>query len=193
MVNFFDIFVVIVTAALAVTGYLHGLLRSVVKLVGFIVTIIGLAMFSEYLIGATKAVPQVPSQIAVPVMFITVFIIASLAFYLLAEVLHKLIKITPIRILDSGLGCLFGVVKALFLTGILAMLISLAPQGTFLNSQYEASHTARTLKTLFGETIPFITSIIPLERKVMPPRENNDYDSQDENRHERQELPPDFI
>ena len=168
MLNLFDVFLVIVTLGLAISGFREGLLRGAVKITGFIATIIVLALFSKHIAGAAHLIGEIPSKITVPIVFIAFFIIATIGFHILAEVLHKIIKITPIKFFDSGLGCMFGILKALFLSGIMALILSFAPPGSFYNKQYRTSNTAEIMKNLICGTIPVFKSLIPLYQKHIP-------------------------
>lgn len=168
MFNFFDIFVVIVTLGLAISGFREGLLRGAVKLAGFIAIIVILALFSKQIAGLDYLIGKIPSKIAVPIIFIALFIVATIAFHILAEVLYKLIKLTPIKFIDSGLGCMFGILKALILCGILAFILSFAPSESFFNNQYKNSNTAKTLRSFICGTIPVMKSLIPLYQKQVP-------------------------
>jgi len=169
MLNYFDLFVIIVTLGFAVYGFREGLLRGAVKLAGFIAIIVFMVLFSDKIVNACFLIEILPTKISIPLIFIAIFVIASIAFYFLAEILHKLIKITPVRFIDSGLGCMFGILKALFLNGILAILLSFATPGTLLNYQYETSHTGKTLKSFMYITIPYMKStIISMYQRYIP-------------------------
>ena len=174
MLNLFDIFLVIVTLGLAISGFREGLLRGAVKLAGFIATIIIMAVFSKHITGTAYLIGEIPSKIAVPIVFIAFFVIATVGFHILAEVLYKLIKITPIKFIDSGLGCMFGILKALFLSGILALILSFAPPGSFFHKQYRTSNTAETMKNFICGTIPVFKSLIPLYQKHIPLQRDQD-------------------
>lgn len=188
MLNFLDLFVVIVTLGLAVSGFREGLLKGAVKLAGFIATIVFMILFSGNIVNACFFIEKIPPKISIPLIFIALFIIASIAFHFLAEILHKLIKVTPIRFIDSGLGCMFGILKALFLNGILAMLLSFASPGTLLHYQYKTSHTGKTLKSFLYVTIPFMKStIISMYQKYVPMPEEQ------EKKKDEKIIPPNVI
>ena len=188
MLNFLDIFVVIVTLGFAVSGFREGLIKGAVKLAGFIAIIIFMVLFSSNIVSVCLSIEELPPKITIPLVFIALFIITSIVFHFLAEMLHKLIRITPIRFVDSGLGCMFGILKALFLNGILAILLSFASPGTFLHYQYETSHTGKTLKSFMYVTIPFMKStIISFYQRYVPIPEEQ------EKKKDEKIIPPDII
>ena len=167
--NYFDLFVIIVTLGLAVSGFLEGFIRGVVKLAGFIAVIVLMALFSGNIINLVVLTVKLPPKIAIPLVFIVIFTVAAVVIHFIAELLHRLIKFTPIRFIDSGLGSIFGILKALFINGILAMLLSFTSPGTFLNNQYRSSYTGKTLNDLLYWTIPIMKSAItPMYRKYVP-------------------------
>ncbi|MFC1489769.1 CvpA family protein [Candidatus Latescibacterota bacterium] len=169
MLNYFDILVVIITIGLVVSGFFEGIVRGVIKLAGFIAVIIFLSLFSEIVIELSVELVKLPPKIAIPLVFFFFFATMSIVVYFIAEILHKIIKLTPIRIIDSGLGSIFGLLKAFCITGILAMLLSFSLPGTFLNDQYLSSRSAVPLNDLFGRAVPFMKSaVIPIYRKYIP-------------------------
>ena len=167
--NYFDFFVIIVTLGLAVSGFLEGFIRGVVKLAGFIAVIVLMALFSGNIINLVVLTVKLPPKIAIPLVFIVIFTVAAIAVHFIAELLHRLIKFTPIRFIDSGLGSIFGILKALFINGILAMLLSFTSPNTFLNNQYRSSYTGEALNDLLYRTVPIMKStIIHMYRKYIP-------------------------
>ena len=176
MFNYFDLFVVIVTLGLAIAGFREGILRAAIKLAGFIVTIILLALFSDHIIKAVLVTEKIPPKIMIPLFFVAIFAVAMIAFHYLANLIYKLVTITPVKFIDSGLGCIFGIFKALFLNGMLALLLSFASPGTFFHNQYTTSHTVKTLDKFLDVAVPMMKSaIIPIYRKYVPsPKEHEE-------------------
>ena len=169
MVNFFDLFVVVATVGLAILGFREGLVRGAIKLAGFIAIVLIAAAFSHQIIDTAVLIPALPTEISVPLAFVIVLITGSLVVNLIAHLLHRIIHMTPVGFVDSGLGCAFGVVKAVLLNGLLALVISLSPPGNFLRSQYDSSLTAHHLANLISETVPFIKkSVIPYYQRLSP-------------------------
>ncbi len=188
MINFFDLVVVVNTIGLAVYGFFEGLLRGAVKLIGIIVTIVLLAVFSNNIVGMALTVRGISPRISIPLAFLFAFIIGSAIFYIGATLLHKIVHKTPVGFVDSGLGSAFGVIKALILNGTLATIISFTPPGTFLNSQFEKSLTAKPLMNFLSEIIPLVKKAgIPIYQRLVPvPREQ-------ENNHDNESISPDII
>lgn len=157
MLNFFDLFVLITSAGLAISGFREGFIRGFVKLAGFVITLMLLAAFSHTVTDFVSGFSNGFLEKAINVIvFIALFLIMSLAFHLLASILHGVLKFTPVVFINSGLGCLFGLLKSALLGGIVAALLSLAPQGSFFNNQIKSSRTARGLENLAKDTIPFL-------------------------------------
>ncbi|MFC1537941.1 CvpA family protein [Candidatus Latescibacterota bacterium] len=175
MPNYFDILVVIITLGLAVSGFFEGFVRGVIKLAGFIAVIVFLVLFSDTIIDIVIETVDFPPKFAIPLVFLIVFAVSSVSVYFIAEMLHKIIKLTPVRIIDSGLGSVFGLIKSFFICGILAMFLSFTTTETFLNNQYESSRTAEPLKNLFYRAVPIMKSaIIPIYRKYIPVPEDKE-------------------
>ena len=96
MINFFDLVVVVNTIGLAVYGFFEGLLRGAVKLIGIIVTIVLLAVFSNNIVGMALTVRGISPRISIPLAFLFAFIIGSAIFYIGATLLHKIVHKTPV-------------------------------------------------------------------------------------------------
>lgn len=188
MVNYFDLVVVIITLGLAVKGFFEGLARGAVKFAGFIIVIIFMAGFSDTIVSVTLEIGILPPKISIPAAFLLILIVGTALFYVVANVLHRLVHMTPAGFIDSGLGCVFGAVKAFILCGLLATGISFAPSDSFLRKQYEKSLTAETLVAFLSESIPLVKkAVIPLYQRFTPvPHEP-------ENKQDDKTISPEFI
>jgi len=160
MLNFFDIVILLIVIGLGVSGFSEGLVRSVVKLGGFLITVAAIAILSDQIILLSQRIRGLSPAIAAPLTFFALLIIGTVVFALLANILHKVIHLTPVGFVDSGLGAAFGVLKALLLGGFLALMLSFTPDGSFFNEQYTASRTGRPLVGLLSETVPFVRSAV---------------------------------
>ena len=187
MINVFDILIVIIVIGLAISGYREGLVRGAVKLAGFIITIVITAAMSGHIVRLSRSIEFIPHEIAIPVLFVIFFTAGIIGFHLLAKVLHDLIHMTPVGFIDSGLGCAFGILKALLVGAVLALALSFAPHGTFFDGQYRTSRTAQPLVRLLSETIPFVKRTIKTMYKHDAPQHDH------ENEKNEKSLPENFI
>lgn len=154
--NFFDILVLLILIGLAAAGYREGLIRGAIKLVGFIITIVVIAGMSGRIIQWSQNIEFIPPAIAVPIIFIMIFVTATICFHIIAKIIYEIIHMTPVGFVDSGLGCALGVLKSLLVCGLIALALSCAPPDTFFGHQYESSATSKPLMHLLSETIPFV-------------------------------------
>ena len=169
MINFFDILVLIIVIGLTINGYREGLVRGAVKLVGFVITVIIISAMSGTIIRWSGEINLLPPAIMVPVVFLIILIIGVTGFHLLAKLLHSLIHMTPAGFIDSGLGCAFGALKALMVSGLLAVALSLARPDTFLEMQFRTSNTGQPLIRLLSESVPLVKRAVhTLYRHITP-------------------------
>lgn len=160
MINYFDLFAAIVTIGLAVWGFREGIIRGVIKLAGFFLVLALLAVFSSYIVETALTIDQLPGKVTIPVFFVLAFALGTILFHYLAELGHKLTSFSPVKIIDSSLGCLFGMFKAALLNGLLALILSLTPPDSFPGKQYAESQTAKTFNTMLAAVIPFVKSTV---------------------------------
>lgn len=156
--NVLDIIVILLILWLGIAGFREGLVLGVVKLAGFIITVSLMAVFADPIGKLAVIIPFIPHKAAVIVVFLSVFILVSVLFAILGNIIKKAVHLTPLGILDSGLGIAIGVVKAVFLGGVLAMIFSLTPVNRYLNKQYTSSLSGPPLTRLISCSIPVITS-----------------------------------
>ena len=185
MLNFFDILVFLVFIGLAVAGYREGFIRGAIKLAGFIILIIVIAGMSGKIIDWAQKIDFLPSVVAVPIIFITIFVTGTICFHIIAKIIHEIIHMTPVGFIDSGLGCALGVLKSLLVSGLIALALSCAPSDTFFGKQYDSSSTAKPLMHLLSETIPFVKyASTSIYRRFSPLREKPDSEENKENESE---------
>ena len=179
MMNAYDIFLAIVTVGLAVYGFREGLVRGAVKLAGFIVTVIALAFFSDRIAGFAGIFDTIPRAVALPGVFIAFFVGSLIVVHILAELANRLVRITPIKFVDAGLGCAFGMAKAAVLCGIVALVLSMAPPRTFFYDLYRSSASAHTMRSIVCGIIPFVRRTLPLFQRNEPQQRNRTIDKYD--------------
>lgn len=156
--NLFDVIVLLLVVFLGFSGFREGLIRGGVKLAGFLLTILAVAMFSGEITRFAVGLDGMPRALAAPVMFFVVFAALSFLFTALAEILHRTIHFTPLGAVDSALGMAFGVLKALFAAGVLALILSFLPADGSLHRHYANSRVAPKLVSLVAKTIPAATT-----------------------------------
>jgi uncharacterized membrane protein required for colicin V production len=156
--NILDIIIIVLILIFGIAGFKEGLVRGVIKLIGFVITIILIAVFADPLGKLADSIPFVPHKAAVILVFLSFFILGSIFFSIIGNIVKKAVHLTPLGFFDSILGITIGVIKALFLGGVLAVILSLMPADSFLNKQYTSSLSGAPLTRLISHTIPVITS-----------------------------------
>ena len=158
MANLFDLMVVILAAGMCIAGLRDGFLRQAIKLCGFIVTLVLLAVFSRLLVNFALSFEHLPRAVSVTLVFGGVFLALMLVFHIAAAIVANLAALTPARFIDAGLGGALGMLKGLVVCGFLAGILSGAPNGSFFREQYVDSTFARPLRGVVMATVPFLKS-----------------------------------
>ena len=94
--NFFDILSIIITVGLAIVGFQEGLVRGIVRLMGFILLIVGVVLFATPLTNLALTIPHIPPRVSVPFVFLTTFVLGIVAFHLISIGIHALVHMTPL-------------------------------------------------------------------------------------------------
>lgn len=162
MINVFDIFVTVATIGLAVLGFREGFVRGALRLIGFIALIIALAFVTDPIVDIVCRSGHIPRSIVTPV-FVVLFLIIGLAIiHAVSGALHAIVHVTPAGFIDNALGCAFGILKGLLVSGVLAIVLSFQHSGGFFRTQVENSGAANHLLRFMSETIP------PIKRRLEP-------------------------
>ena len=160
MINFFDLLVLILAIWFTVSGFATGLLRGIIKLVGFILTLVLFSFAAVRVLDMTRDYGTLVPLISVLVLFLVCIIIGIIGSARIADLVYAIVHKTPVGFIDSGFGCALGLLKALLIGGIIALLLSMAPESTFLGRQYATAHTSRPLVGFISETMPIFRSAV---------------------------------
>ena len=171
-VNLFDLMVVIIAAGMCIFGLRDGFLRQAIKLCGFFITLVLLAVFSRPLTNVALSFEHLPLAVSIVLVFGSVFIILILLFHIAAAIVANLAALTPARFIDAGLGGAFGMLKGLIVCGFLAVILSGTPKLSFFQEQYANSQFARPLQGLVITAIPYLRSAADMViQRLEPDRE----------------------
>lgn len=134
-------------------GLVRGLTLEVLSLIGwavaYVVALTALPWLSPHLpIGSPG------SGLRTAAAFFTGFVLALVAWALLARLISLLIKATPLQVLDRVLGAGFGLVRGLVLLLVVATLVSLTPWSR--SSDWRASQGAMWLNVALGSLAPVL-------------------------------------
>jgi uncharacterized membrane protein required for colicin V production len=156
VINIFDVFVMIAIAGLAFAGFREGLVRGAIKLVGFVMLVVCIAAVAPHIAAVAGFLPVLSPTISVPLVFALLFVLGIVALHFIAAGLHKLVHMTPAGFLDSGFGAALGILKALIVTGLLALALELAPPETMFHEQYADSATGPYVRRFITDSIPLV-------------------------------------
>lgn len=120
--NYFDIFVIIVLAFFFIKGVYCGFFEEISGIVAIILSVFILRNYghnvSDYISGYVSSSFNYPA--AIVIIVVGTFLVVAI----LARILNKVMNITFTGWINKLLGALFGLVKGLFLVGIIAFLAS---------------------------------------------------------------------
>ena len=107
-------------------GLMRGLLFEVMSLLGWLVAY-GAAQAGAPLLAPHLGVGAPGSALNLGAAFALAFVLALLAWALLARLLRMLVRATPLTVIDRALGMLFGALRGVVLLLALATVVALTP------------------------------------------------------------------
>ena len=156
MANLFDLGVLVLVVIFGMFGFRDGLIKGAVKLAGFIAILVLLTVYSDQITALAISMDLMPPQFAVPIAFVVLFCLGVIAVHVIALALSGAVALTPAHGLDVGLGCAFGILKALFLGGLVALALSYGNPDSLINRQYRTSRFAIPLHQFVITTFPLL-------------------------------------
>lgn len=131
--NLFDIVLIVILSFFVVKGLVRGIILEVLTLAGMIAAYILALRQVEWAAALFAKMIEMPPFLAAALGFSSIFIAVIIAFRILAVMLHKMIKKTPVNALNRGGGVIFGGLKGLLIASLAAHLVALVPieQGGF--------------------------------------------------------------
>jgi len=156
--NLFDLTVILLAVLNGSAGFREGLVRGLLELAGFVLVLIALVAFAGDIARWGTRIPFFPDTVAVPLLFVMLLAAGLVACAVIGTVVSKVIHLTPLGFVDSGFGVAFGVLKAILVAGVLALVLEHLPADGFLHRQYDASRTAQGCAAFVRTVVPAASS-----------------------------------
>lgn len=146
-----------ITLASVIVGIVRGLVFEVLSLLGWV------AAYMAAHAGASWLAPHLPigvpgSALNFGAAFMITFIVALIAWTLLARLLRLLIHATPLTLVDRTLGAAFGFVRALVVLLAVATVVSFTPAARA--PAWQTSHGAAWLGALLAGLKPLLPAAV---------------------------------
>lgn len=125
--NLFDITLILVLAFFVIKGLIRGIILEVFTLAGMIVAYVVALRQVEWAAAFFARLTEMPAFVATSLGFSAIFIAVIIAFRIVAVILHKIVKKTPVNALNRSGGVFIGLLKGLLIASLVAHLIALVP------------------------------------------------------------------
>ena len=126
--NTLDYFIVCILLAPTITGLFKGFIRTVVGLLGIIGGIVLSMVFSRPLGVAIGQFFGAKDFFAGKILsFIIIFSLTSLAGFILAALMHRIVSLANLGFLNRLLGGLLGLLQGLAITGAILTIVTMIP------------------------------------------------------------------
>jgi membrane protein required for colicin V production len=142
-----------VLLASVIVGLVRGLVFEVLSLLGWVAAFVAAQMMSP------DVAPHLPvgapgSALNHGAAFAVVFVLALIAWMLMARLIRLLVHATPLTLIDRTLGGVFGLVRAMVLLLAVATVVSFTP--AVRAGPWQASHGAAWLGVLLSGLKPVL-------------------------------------
>lgn len=156
MLNILDIIIISIIVISGLVGVFRGLVREVMSLVGWIVSV-WLAWRFAYVFAPVFDSIIESSDVRKAAAFISIFLLSLVMFALLSYFISKIMSKSALKGMDRTLGMLFGLLRGAIIIAVLAMLIQ--------STQFakEAWWTGSMLKDYFLLLAAYGMSTMPAE------------------------------
>jgi len=156
LLNILDIIIISIIVISGLVGVFRGLVREVMSLVGWIVSV-WLAWRFAYVFAPVFDSIIESSDVRKAAAFISIFLLSLVMFALLSYFISKIMSKSALKGMDRTLGMLFGLLRGAIIIAVLAMLIQ--------STQFakEAWWTGSMLKDYFLLLAAYGMSTMPAE------------------------------
>jgi membrane protein required for colicin V production len=164
--HYLDIIILVIIAASAIEGGIHGFVFEVFSLSGLLAGIFLALRYFSWLAGYLHFL-SLPDWVLNVIAFLVILIVISMIFRLVGSALRSTLKKIFMGWLDHGVGVAFGVARGAVMVVLITMMLMLTPLRQVLLR--EEPHTAilkqsmrvvnPLLKTLTQDRVPIKDSI----------------------------------
>lgn len=121
-INYFDIFVIIAMAFFFIKGAYSGFFQEISGIIAIILSIFLLRMYGSTVTDAIGKYSS--SSLNYPFAVVIIVVGSFLAVSIVTRMLNKIMQITFTGWINRILGAIFGIVKGVLLTGVVAFILS---------------------------------------------------------------------
>lgn len=121
-INYFDIFAIVVLAFFFIKGAYSGFFEEISGLVAIVLSIFILRTYGQNVAGFIGQYSS--SSLNYPIAIVVIVVGTFLVVAVVAKLLGKIMQITFTGWINRIFGAVFGLVKGLFLVGIIAFVLS---------------------------------------------------------------------
>ncbi len=136
--NSLDIGILSIAAIFFIKGFFRGFVYELITIAGLILGyLISITYLSLLTVLILNFFPTFPESVVKLVSFFILFVGTNLLLRLVANILTKTLKVAMLGWLNRLFGGVMGVVKSIFILGIIVFVINLIPFSTTFMEQFE--------------------------------------------------------
>ncbi len=164
--NWVDIVVALILLFFFIAGARKGFIREVTGLTGiivaFLVGITGAPIWSDVLIDRLKFPPSLATLVA----FILIFILVFILIRALGNLLFKVVRATPLDVLDRLGGSFIGVIKGALIISLVLIFLGLFTLPEAVYQELNVSWSATPLRAVAPSLYRFVQEGVPQMRSL---------------------------
>lgn len=155
--NWFDLFILIVVAYCALSGYKSGLIRQLASLVGFATAAILSGQISTIIEPHIKKASNIPEYLVDSLSYALSFLVIMIFFYILGRMLESIVKSIKMGTLNRIGGSVLCLAKwVLVVSIILNIIIRIDNKKQLTNNIEKDSISYRYIQPIAPSIIPYL-------------------------------------
>lgn len=167
--NWIDLLGLAVLFIFFFAGLVKGFIREVLTLAGIIVSFFLALHLMGFAASWVENWVAIPAKASLLVGFFILFFGFVIAFHIIGYILYRIVRATPLTILDRLAGGTFGLLKASLIIFILLLILSIVPFKGVAATQLNDSFMYKSARRAAPIFVKYLRAAAPAFLKVLSP------------------------
>lgn len=165
--NWIDLLSLAVLSVFFFAGLVKGLIREVMTLAGVIVSFFAALHLAGFAALWVERWVVLPARASLLVGFLLAFVLLLVLFHILGYVVYRVVRATPLTIVDRLAGGLFGVLKGSLIIFLLLLVLSIIPFKGLVARELSDSYAYRSAQWAAPVFAKYLRAAAPAFMRVL--------------------------